>query len=157
MKIIKYMTTVAIFAVMPNIVIAEEAPSSAVGAALPENVRVLLIQEMMALRNATQNLMDGLVQGRDEVVAENAQAMHDSFIMAKKMTAADKEALVKAVPAAFLEKDKAFHKLSAQLAKAAESGDRPKQNELFAELINACAQCHAAHASDRFPGFSSGQ
>lgn len=157
MKIIKYVATAAMFALMPNVVVAEEAAPSAVGAALPTNVRVLLIQEMMALRDAAQNIMDGLVQGRDEVVAENAQAMHDSFIMAKKMTAADKEALVKAVPAAFLEKDKAFHKLSAQLAKAAESGDRPKQNELFAELINACAQCHSEHAYDRFPGFSSGQ
>ncbi len=140
---------------MSNVATADNASSSsAVGAVLPENIRVLLIQEMASVNDATHKIMDALVQGRDGVVAKNAQAIHDSFIMAKRMTAEDKKALVNAVPAAFLAKDKAFHQLSANLAQAAQKGDRAQQKQLFSELLNACTQCHSAHASDRFPGFS---
>lgn len=157
MKLVKMLMVTVVLSAISNISWSQEASPSAVGSALPDNIRALLIQEMVEVRNATQNILDGLVQGRDEVVAENAQAIHDSFIMAKKMSAADKKTLVNTVPAAFLAKDKAFHKLSADLAAAARSGDRSKQKQLFTELTDACAECHSAHAVDRFPGFSIGQ
>lgn len=63
--------------------------------------------------------MDGLVRGQDDVVARNAQGMHDSFIMAQEMSEADAHALHEALPPAFIERDEAFHELSAQLWKHA--------------------------------------
>jgi hypothetical protein len=127
------------------------ADESAVGSTLPPNVRVLLIQEMIAVLDASKTILDALVRGQDEVVAKNAQAIHDSFIMAQKMTEADKQALLKAVPEAFLKRDEAFHELSARLAEAARKGDKGLQRKLYYEAIDSCVACHANHATDRFP------
>lgn len=130
---------------------------TAVGSNLPPKLRALLIQEMMALLNASQQVVDALVRGQDEVVARQAQGMHDSFILAQEMSEADMHALHEALPQAFIERDEAFHELSADLAAAARAGDKRKQRELFAEMIDACVACHAAHATDRFPGLASGR
>lgn len=152
---IKQATVIAVtLLTVSNIAFAEDLSPSAVGSSLPANIRALLIQEMGEVRDASGKIFDALIRGQDEIVAANAQAIHDSFIMAKKMSETDKKKLVSTVPATFLAKDKAFHKLSADLAAAARSGDQVLQNKLFGQLINACTACHSAHATDRFPEFS---
>jgi len=130
---------------------AAMANETAVGSALPANVRALLIQEMLAVLDASKKIFEALVRGQDEVVAKNAQAIHDSFIMAQQMTDADMQALLAAAPKAFLERDEAFHELSAHLADAARKSDKALQRKLYHEMIDACVACHAAHATDRFP------
>ncbi|HSO06450.1 MAG TPA: cytochrome c [Pelomicrobium sp.] len=134
--------------------LAAPPSGSAVGPALPPHVRGLLLQEMTAVLEATQAILGGLVRGQDEVVARNAQAIHDSFIMERQMTETDRKALVSAVPQAFLERDRAFHELSARLAAAARAGDKAGQQKLFADMVDACVGCHARHATDRFPGLA---
>jgi len=125
-----------------------------VGPKLPTKVRGLLLQEMNAILEATHDILDALVRGQDEVVAEKAQAIHDSFILKQEMTAADRRALKQAVPAAFVERDKAFHELTAELAAAARDGDRARQQRLFGEMTEACTACHARYAPNRFPALA---
>ena len=132
---------------------AAEPSGAAVGSNLPPEIRALLVQEMNAVLGATKEILDALVRGQDELVARKAQAIHDSFILKQELTEADREALVAAVPAAFLERDRAFHELCARLAEAARAGDRPRQRELFANMVDACTGCHSRHARDRFPEF----
>lgn len=152
MNILKPFILIALIS-QSSMLIAEESTDSAVGSNLPPKVRGLLIQEMAIVLDATKKILQALVSGQDEIVAENAQAIHDSFIMEKEMTEADKKALKSAVPAAFLERDIAFHKLTARLADAARKGNEPLQMQLFTEMVNACTECHSKHATDRFPGF----
>ena len=133
---------------------AQPTDDSAVGEGLPAHLRGLLIQEMLAILDASKTILDAIVRGDDERVAEHAQAIHDSFILAQQMTDADSEALHEALPHAFLERDEAFHELSAELAVAARAGDRARQRELFAEMLEACVDCHAAHAANRFPALA---
>ena len=132
---------------------AAEPSGESVGSSLPPEIRALLVQEMNAVLGATKEILDALVRGQDELVARKAQAIHDSFILKRELTEADREALVAAVPAAFLERDRAFHELSARLAEAARAGDRPRQRALFAEMVDSCTGCHSRHARDRFPEF----
>jgi len=143
--------TLAVLAASP--VLAEPEPEP-VGPKLPAKVRGLLLQEMNAVLEATHDILDALVRGQDDVVAEKAQAIHDSFILKQEMTAADRRALKKAVPAAFVKRDKAFHELTAELAGAARDGDRARQRRLFGEMTEACTACHARYAPNRFPGLS---
>ena len=140
-------------------VLAGPAPALAdepapVGPKLPPKVRGLLLQEMNAVLGATQEILDALVRGRDDVVAEKAQAIHDSFILKQEMTPADRQALKDAVPAAFVQRDRAFHELTGRLAEAARQGESDRQRALFSEMVEACAACHARYATNRFPGFS---
>jgi len=147
------LTMVLVLATALSPSVATESADSAVGSQLPPRVRGLLVQEMSAVLDATKSILDAMVRGQDDGVATNAQAIHDSFIMEQSMTAADRQALLDTVPQAFLERDQAFHGISARLAQAARDGDKQGQMMLFKELINACTDCHSRYASDRFPDF----
>lgn len=133
------------------LVAANDDNEAGVGSNLPPHIRGLLIREMVAVLDASQKIIDALVRGQDQLVAQQAQAIHDSFILEQEMSEADMETLVASVPQSFLEKDEAFHKLSADLAAAAREGNREKQLDLFSALVNACVDCHVQHAQDRFP------
>lgn len=142
-----------VIAVFPA-AIAGESSDTGVGSALPPKVRELLIKEMNAVLDATKNILDALVQGQNEIVAKNAQAIHDSFILKQEMTPEDKEALRNSVPEAFITQDQAFHEISARLATAARKGDTAQQQRLFTDMVDACVACHSLYATDRFPAFS---
>ena len=131
---------------------AGEPPAEPVGPQLPDRVRGLLLQEMNAILGASQRILDALVRGQHGVVAEQAQAIHDSFILEQKMTKADRQALLEAVPDSFVARDRAFHELTGELAAAARAEEAARERELFADMVEACTACHARHAGDRFPG-----
>lgn len=118
---------------------------------LTPKLQGLLVQEMNAVLAASQEILGALVRGEDAVVAEKAQAVHDSFIMQQQMTEQDRKDLMQAVPQAFVERDRAFHQLTGELAGAARAGDRARQHDLFAHMVEACSACHARYATDRFP------
>ena len=131
--------------------LAMKPSASAVGSNLPENVRELLKQEMVSVLGASKNILEALVQGQDDIVASNAKAIHDSFILKQAMTDADRQALMSVVSEAFVEKDRDFHALAGSLSQAAADGDREQQFILFHQMTESCMECHAAHAKDRFP------
>ncbi len=144
----------ALVTVLASTESAADAPDESVGANLPPGLRGLLLREMNAALEASKRILDALVRGQDEVVARNAQAIHDSFILAQEMTPADRETLRESLPDAFIERDRIFHEISDRLARAARAKDRQRQLQLFADMIAACRDCHSHHAGDRFPGFS---
>ncbi len=155
MRSVKAFTAICSLSIVTAFAIAQpQADDRAVGLALPPSLRALLIEEMLAIHGASGQILDALVRGDDQRVADNAQAIHDSFILEQRMTEADHEAL-HAVSQPFLNRDEAFHELSAELAEAARQRNRPRQRELFAQMIAACVDCHAAHATNRFPDLAS--
>ena len=125
-----------------------------IGSKLPPDVRVLLIQEMVAVLGATQTITDAIVRGEDRVVAQEAQRIHDSFILAQELTEEQHDALVSVASEEFLRKDEALHEMSASLAEAARAGNKTKQREIFSQMLDACVACHTEHAAKRFPGFA---
>lgn len=131
--------------------LAEEAGDTEVGSQMPPRVKALLVREMQAVLAASQDIFAALVQGQHEVVADKAQAIHDSFILKQEMTPADRKGLMAAVPQAFVDRDRAFHKLAAQLAEAARNQDLEKQRAFYGDMLDACVACHKQHAADRFP------
>lgn len=160
MKILSPMTLLLALSVLPAMATptqnAKDGGESGanVGTVLPPKVRGLLIQEMNAILGASQAILDALVRGQDEVVAEKAQSIHDSFVMKQAMTADDRKALLAAVPKDFLKRDRAFHVLGASLADAARKGDKAAQLRLYRDMISACVECHTRHAQDRFPALN---
>ncbi len=131
--------------------IAMPAIAQPVSPELTPKLRELLRKEMLSVEDASQQIMSHLIAGDDEKVAELAQKIHDSFILQQSMTPEDKQDLMSAVPKDFVTQDRAFHALSAELAKAAREGNRPAQHQKFGEMIQACSDCHTQYATDRFP------
>lgn len=148
------MTLVAASCLVATAVVAAEPAEANVASKMPAHVRQLLIQEMNAVLDASKRILDALVRGQDDVVAENTQAIHDSFILRRQMTPEDKQALLEAVPEAFVERDQAFHEVSARLAEAAREKDTARQLRLFNDMVGACVECHSRHATERFPALS---
>ena len=118
---------------------------------LTPKLRELLRKEMLSIENASQQILSALIAGEDARVAELAQKIHDSFILQQSMTPEDRKDLMAAVPKDFVTRDRAFHELSSTLAEAGRSGDRRRQHEEFARMIDACTACHTLYATDRFP------
>lgn len=131
-----------------------QSDSVNVGSQLPPKVRGLLIQEMQAILEASQQIQAAIVQGHHETVATTAQAIHDSFIMDQQMMDADKQTLLATVPDDFLERDKALHELSADLAKAGRSQDTARQLQGFSKMMQGCVGCHSRYTTARFPGLA---
>ena len=118
---------------------------------LTPKLRELLRKEMLSVEKASHQILSALISGEDARVAELAQQIHDSFILQQSMTPKDRKDLMAAVPDDFVTRDRAFHELSATLAKAGRSGDRTRQHEEFGRMIDACTACHTLYATDRFP------
>ena len=118
---------------------------------LAPKLQKLFAQEMIAILQASQQIVAALVAGDHAAVAKNAQSIHDSFILDKNLTAQDRKHLETAVPQAFLELDGAFHQMAAKLADAARHQDMDLQNYYFGRMIETCATCHRQYAADKFP------
>ncbi len=120
---------------------------------LTPKLRTLFAQEMTAVLQASQQIVTALAAGDHPTVAKHAQAIHDSFILDKKLTARDRHDLEAALPPTFLELDGAFHQLAAKLAESARHRDGELQTYYFSRMLEFCQACHSQYATDKFPGF----
>jgi len=131
--------------------LAEAQEAQPVSPNLTSKMQDLLRKEMLAVEDASRQIVSALVAGNDARVAELAQNIHDSFILKQEMTPQDKQDLMAAVPEGFVARDRAFHQLAAGLAQAARDGDSDLQLAEFGRMIEACTACHGRYATDRFP------
>lgn len=120
---------------------------------LTPKLQKLFAEEMIAVQASSQQILAGLVAGDHVSVAKQAQAIHDSFILDRKLTAQDRRDLETALPPAFLELDGAFHQLAAKLADAARHKDRDLQTYYFSRMLESCQTCHSQYATDKFPAY----
>ncbi len=100
---------------------------------------------------ATHDILGALVIGDHATVAERAQQIHDSFILQQSLSEQDRQDLMAAVPPEFVERDRALHETSAELAEAARAGEVERAVTTFTRLTEACVACHGRFATDRFP------
>ena len=125
-----------------------------VGPKLTGKLRGLLIQEMVQIESAMLHTYSAIVQGNHATVAQQGQAIHDSFILAQSLTEQDHQDLTAALPEEFLEMDTQFHKLAALLAQAGENKNSQGQVDVFNRMTEACVVCHSRYVTDRFDGLN---
>lgn len=154
MKTIQKLLAAVLMIAIAGIATAQDAAPVNVADKLPPNVRALLIQEMQAVLTATQSILEGIVKGQHDLVAEKAEGIHNSFILKQKMTSEDRKSLKAAVPEAFLQLDRIFHNLSADLAKVARAGDQVQEQILFGQMVETCTEYHSRYAGRRFSGLA---
>jgi cytochrome c553 len=130
---------------------ADARAAEPVAPRLTPKLQKLFAEEMVAILQASQQIVAALVAGDHALVTKNAQAIHDSFILDRNLTAQDRKALETAVPPAFLELDGAFHQMAAKLADAGRHKDTELQNYYFGRMLETCGTCHRQYATDKFP------
>ena len=125
-----------------------------IGQRLSPPLKKLLAEEMVAINTASMKIVEALASGNAAVVAKQAQAIHDSFILAKKLTKDDRAALEKALPPGFVVLDAQFHAKAQRLALVAQRGDLELANFFFGRMIETCQACHSRFATGKFPAFA---
>lgn len=133
---------------------ASAAAAEPVTPALTDKLDRLLRDEMQSIQTAMGRIHTAMVMGHHDAVAEDAQGIHNSFILRQSLTEQDRQDLMAAVPDAFVQLDRRFHVQAAALAKAGREHDSSAQLRAYNRMTEACLACHARYVSDRFPGVS---
>lgn len=128
-----------------------------IGPKLTPRLKQMLSEEMLSVRQASKQILDGLIVGDHSLVAAQAQQIYDSFILARALTEQDKKDLTKAAPPEFLVLDGQFHATAKKLSDAALQKDYELQRFYYSRLVDSCQTCHTQFATDKFPAFSGAQ
>ncbi len=121
--------------------------------ALSPGLAALLSEEMRAIEEGLGVLMPAVAAGDWPLVAQTAEKIEKSYILAQRLTAEQLEELERVLPPRFRALDSAFHGSAGKLARAARERDAELAVFHSYKLMEACVECHAAFASTRFPGF----
>lgn len=120
---------------------------------LSPQLRGLLREEMREVARGTQVLAIALASADWKTLADTSTKIRASYILERKLTAAQKHELDRALPAGFKQLDADFHARAEKLAHAARARDHELAAFHFSRLVESCASCHSAYARSRFPGF----
>ena len=129
------------------------APAGPIQKLSPE-LRGLFRDEMVALQGAMLELVPAIVSGDTEATARLAERMRAGYVLAQRLTDAQRDELERMLPAAFVERDGEFHELAGGLADAAREHRASLVPFYFYKLTESCAGCHARYAAHRFPGYA---
>lgn len=120
---------------------------------LSPQLRGLLQEEMREVARGTQTLAIALSSADWKTLHDTSAKIRASYILEKKLTAAQKRELEHALPAGFKQLDADFHARAEKLALAAEARDHELAAFHFSRMVESCAACHSNYAKARFPGF----
>ncbi len=132
---------------------APHAPSQQVRLSPP--LLDLLRAEMREISHGAEGLALSLATADWKSIEATGAKIRASYLMEKQLTPAQAVELEQALPLQFKQFDAAFHQRAGKLAAAAAAHDPELALYHYARLLESCAQCHAAFASKRFPGFAS--
>jgi cytochrome c556 len=116
-------------------------------------VKNLLLAEMREIAGGVQGMALAIAIGDWSSIQSTSTSIRASYIMEKKLTAAQAEELERALPQRFKELDANFHLRAQRLGAAAAAHDAELVAYHYSRLIESCTTCHAAYAGTRFPGF----
>ena len=145
--------SVAMIAILLSLSLAGSVISAEpAGLELNAKLRGALVKEMIEVNAAMQATYTAIVQGNHAVVAQQGQAIHDSFILEQSLSEQDLQELVASVPGEFLQMDEQFHQLAAALAEAGRQKNTQEQVEVFGQMTESCVACHSSYVAERFDG-----
>lgn len=122
---------------------------------LSQPVLELLREEMREVTVGVQGIAPAIAMGDWALVESTSSKIRASYIMEKKLTAAQSEEFESALPDQFKRIDAEFHARAAKLGTAAASHDAELAIHHYTRMLESCTQCHAGFAPARFPGFVS--
>lgn len=133
---------------------AAEPQASAQGVELSPALLDLLRSEMREIAGGVQGMAFSIATADWKSIRETSEKIRASYIMERELTPAQIEELEESLPEQFRQLDADFHQRAEKVGLAAEAHDAELVTYQYSRLLEACAVCHAAYATSRFPGFS---
>lgn len=115
---------------------------------LTEKVRIFLQKEMRLLATGGRAIEAAIARGDSAIVADEAAKIHETFVHKEEVTTFDLRILQAVLGEDFVRQDKEFHAKARALEVAAKAGDAARQQQLFDQMLEACAACHRAYAPE---------
>ncbi len=116
---------------------------------LPENVRTVLVSEMVTISKLMGILLENLVQGNIENSASIAIDIRNSNLK-KSFDATEIKKILGLLPKGFIKLDQKFHGDANKLAEAVKLKDFQKAFNLYSEMTQGCLNCHSTYSNKRF-------
>lgn len=120
---------------------------------LPPRFLAILRQEMNQLSGGMGAMLSYMVRGQGQEAAEVAMSIHNSFILKQELTEEELKELVSLLPEGFIQLDRGFHQLADEMAAALKNEELEKSGRIYGQMVDACLNCHAQFATERFPAF----
>jgi len=153
-KLLAAIIVIGSLAAVPVHTNAAEPPASHQVIELSPDLLNLLRAEMREIAGGVQGIALSLATANWTSIQETSTKIRASYIMEKKLTAAQAKELEQALPENFKQLDAEFHQRAEKLGVAAAAHDPELAAFQYSRLIESCALCHSAYAKSRFPGFS---
>ncbi len=134
--------------------VSSEAPPAGAALQLPDDIRVLLNQEMQAIRKGMEALVFDVASGNWEAIRKTGDDIRSSYIMAQRLNEHQRHQLHEALPDGFKQLDNKFHHYAGMLSHVAEERDIELVHFYVYKMNEACTSCHARFAQDRFKAFA---
>lgn len=154
-KLLATIVVIGCLAAVPVHTYAAEPLAPHQGIELSPDLLNLLRAEMREIAGGVQGIALSLATANWMSIQETSTKIRASYIMEKKLTAAQTKELEQALPEHFKQLDAEFHQRAEKLGAAAAAHDPELVAFQYSRLIESCALCHSAYAKSRFPGFSS--
>lgn len=133
---------------------ADEAPHPDRDIHLSPELLELVRAEMREISNGIQGIALSIAAADWRSIQQTSAKISASYIMKQSLTPAQADELKHALPDRFKRLDADFHQRAERLGAAAAAHDAELAVFHYARLVESCARCHAAYASQRFPGFA---
>ncbi|MCF7980349.1 MAG: cytochrome c [Pseudomonadales bacterium] len=121
---------------------------------LPDDIRLLVRQEMNELKKGMESLVFLVVSAQWLDIEKLAASIENTFIMKKALSKEQMQQLHSSLPAAFKQYDKTFHGYAGKLSAAAKAHDLELVQYYRYKMNEACTGCHSKFATHRFTGFN---
>lgn len=154
-KLLAAIIVIGCLAAVPVHAYAAEPAAPQQGIELSPALLNLLRAEMREITVGVQGVALSLATADWMSIQETSTKIKASYIMEKKLTAAQAKELEQVLPEHFKQLDAEFHHRAERLGVAAAAHDPELVAFQYSRLIESCALCHSAYAKSRFPGFSS--
>ncbi len=116
---------------------------------LPDNVQVVLIEEMTTISRLMGELLEYIVRGDSENTSMTALEISDTNLK-QKFSSKEIKKIMKILPKGFIKMDRKFHGSANKLAKAADTNDFQTALSIYNDMTQSCLNCHSAYVNDRF-------
>ena len=137
-----------IVALLVGLPVAGAYQQAAPAEELTEKVRVFLKKEMRLLAEGGRAIEAALAKRDSASVAAETAKIHETFVHKEEVTTFDLRILQAVLGEDFVQQDKDFHAQAQALEVAAKAGDTARQQQLFDQMLEACAACHRAYAPE---------
>lgn len=129
----------------------QHQPNQSAELLLAEDIRVLLQQEMQALRTAMEALVFPVASGDWSEIERIGTGIANTFIMKQALTPEQMQRLHQELPEEFKLLDKPFHGYARKMAEAANARNMELVHFYRSRMNETCTACHTRFATARFP------